>query len=206
MNFTNISVTNFDGAIRGMRNPMNSWDKSDSGWVAGQFVIGENDLKLCKNLIKAGTSDSKYLRQINVCIDITAPIYWWKEMDQYKIGTTTNSTSTMHKLASTPITLDCFEYTPGTWNKAFTSYITTLEALRKMYVETKDKSYWKALIQMLPESWKQTRTWTANYAVLRAIYQQRRNHRLSEWHDFCDMIETLPYAAELITGKGDNIE
>ena len=161
-------------------------------------------------MIKAGTSDSKFLRQIFVSVDITAPMYWWSQFDTYKIGTTANSTSKMHKLASTPITKQCFEsddyqITPVfdkdfyTSDDAWKEIITICETLRKKYNETKDKRYWKELIRILPESWLQTRTVTMNYAVLRNMYAQRQNHRLTEWHQFCDWVKRLPYAEQLIT-------
>jgi len=166
-------------------------------------------------MIKAGTSDRKFLRQILISVDITAPLYWWKEFDTYKVATVANSTSTMHKLSSTPITLDCFEtddlvkelpiYDREPYNEdwsvehSWMNLINDLETIRKKYLETKDKKYWKELIRLLPESWLQTRTVTMNYEVLRNIYSQRKNHKLSEWHQFCDWVQTLPYAKELIT-------
>lgn len=173
--------------------------------------------KLCN----AGESHRKFLRQIFISVDITAPLYWWKEADTYKIGTTANSTSTMHKLSTTPITLDCFEiddYEPDCaidksiqdkesfvahWHiDTFTNkMINNLEELRLMYLKTKDKRYWKELIRWLPESWLQTRTWTANYEVLRNMYHQRKNHKLTEWHSFCSWVESLPYAKEFIIGE-----
>ena len=187
-----------------------SWGK-----YAGEYAfIGANDLNLAQRMIKAGTPNDKFLRQIFVSVDITAPLYWWKEMDTYKVGTTADSTSTMHKLASTPITLDCFEmddFSDGliieddnnptfivTINHRAGVFIDALEKLRLKYLETKDIRYWKELIRWLPESWLQTRTWTANYAVLRNIYHWRKNHKLSEWKSFCDWIKDLPYANELL--------
>lgn len=175
--------------------------------------LGPNDMDLAQRMIKAGTPNDKFLRQIFVSVDITAPLYWWKEADTYKIATTANSTSTMHKLASTPITLDCFEmddyqnvkmydrepynldqYTDDMWD----SIICYCETLRQLYLETKDIKYWKELIRILPESWLQTRTWTANYSTLRNIYHWRKDHKLSEWWQFCDWVKTLPYANELL--------
>ena len=222
MKINNIEVGGFYGALRGMRNPLNSWDKSDSCPINKmewgdltlddkicRYHVGEKDLDLAKRLIKAGPSDCKFLRQIYVNCDITAPLYWWKEMDQYKVGTVTNSTSTMHKLASTPITKECFEMddffdaavfrvesirASDMWD----GLIVACEHLRRKYLETKDKRYWKELIRILPESWLQTRTWSANYMVLRSIYFQRKNHKLSEWKTFCDFIKLLPYSDELI--------
>ena len=180
------------------------------GKYAGEYAfIGSNDLKLAQRLIKAGTPNDKFLRQIFVSVDITAPLYWWKEMDQYRVGCTTNSTSTMHKLASTPITIDCFEIDDYNisccldivnrdYDFISDDLIPFLENLRKKYLETKDIRYWKELIRWLPESWLQTRTWTANYSVLRNIYHWRKGHKLSEWKTFCDWIEGLPYTNELI--------
>ena len=218
LNYTN--VYNFEGAFRGMRAPMNSWDKSDSVFTNNKTIIGENDLKLAQKLISAGAEHAKFMRQIFVSVDITAPIYWWKEMDTYKVSTVSNSTSTMHKLASKPITSSDFSFDnldleiaecPVTLNDnpfiitewIFEDYIDSIidmcEDLRYMYNKTKDKRYWRALIQLLPESYNQTRTWTANYAILRNIYFQRRNHKLIEWHQFCDWIKSLPCGEELIT-------
>ena len=293
MQFKHTRVFNFEGAFRGMRNPKNSWDKSDSFfgmidvndfdpvadvadlWVENENKIrikqglkpflpqdddefayydlleryenwlihvgtlysnynyseiydiaflGPNDLALAQKLILAGDEHAKFMRQIFVSIDIMAPLYWWKEFDTYKIGTTANSTSTMHKLTSAPITKDCFELdkepflvvTAGTsphggeWELVLDDYIEDsvgmCEKLRQRYIETKDKRYWRALIQLLPESWLQTRTVTMSYANLRNMYFQRRNHKLTEWHEFCDWIKTLPWAHELITleDKDDN--
>lgn len=226
MKFENTEVFNFDGAIRGARNPLESWSRSDS--VYGEyndFIIGKNDLGLMQRLIKAsvkeGNSHSKFLRQIMVCVDITAPLYWYKEFDTYKVGTVANSTSTMHKMASKPITLDCFEiddYCPEaiTSKEEIDYLIQFLEMLRTKYLETKDKRYWKELIRWLPEGWLQTRTVTLNYQVLRQMYFDRRNHKLNEWSgkdnpelpNFCKWVESLPYAKELImyTGKEDNVE
>ena len=225
MKFENTGVFNFDGAIRGARNPLESWSRSDSYFNNDNFIIGENDLGLMQRLIKAsvkeGNSHSKFLRQIMVCVDITAPLYWWKEFDTYKVGTVANSTSTMHKMASKPITLDCFEtddYCPEviTSKEEIDYMIQFLEGLRTKYLDTKDKRYWKELIRWLPEGWLQTRTVTLNYQVLRQMYFDRRNHKLNEWSgkdnpelpNFCKWVESLPYAKELImyTGKEDNIE
>ena len=221
MKFDYTQVFNFEGALRGMRNPMNSWIKSDTEmkWEYGdipKIVIGPNDMDLCRRLINAGPEHRKFLRQIMVSVDITAPLYWWKEFDTYKIGTTANSTSTMHKLASTPITLDCFEtddYEPNlvyhiddigdndideTIGDITELIIEKLELLRQKYNETKDKRYWKELIRLLPNGWLQTRTITMNYENLRSMYHQRENHKLTEWHSFRDWVKTLPYAEELI--------
>ena len=218
MKFEHTQVMNFEGALRGMRNPMNSWAKSDSVFSMNpdDFVIGPNDMELCRKLINAGGEHRKFLRQIMVSVDITAPLYWWKEFDTYKVGTTANSTSTMHKLASTPITLDCFEigdyedgieipYYEADGNlldmpigALMSDFMRDLEALRQKYNETKDKRYWKELIRWLPNGWLQTRTVTMNYENLRNMYHQREHHKLTEWHSFCDWVKALPYAEELI--------
>ena len=275
MKFEKTEVMNFEGAFRGLRNPLESWAKSDSQFgiekleemqadyeTACEYCtneglnaeedydafyeaeekyavwlrengdlnkdsfnlyfpdyvhyayIGPKDLNLAQRMIKAGTSDRKFLRQIMVSVDITAPLYWWKEFDTYKVGTVANSTSTMHKLASTPITFDCFEmddfenlrvydnepYNTDTFvTDIWDDIINYCETLRLRYNETKDKKYWKELIRILPEGWLQTRTVTLNYEVLRNIYFQRRYHKLTEWHRFCEWIESLPYGKELIT-------
>ena len=281
MDFKNTHVYNFEGSFYGMRNPKNSWYKSDSffgvvnldytsedmeiadkwvkafhpdlNWpeeftdegcnlaeeyadklikngvlrlndnddVADLAFIGPQDMKLAQTLIKAGPEHRKFLRQIFVSVDITAPLYWWKEMDQYKIGTITDSTSTMHKLTSKPITLENFEVDdfnpeivyyeiPGAQNDIgmFADFmIEQLEFLRQKYLETKDKRYWKELVRWLTESWLQMRTWSANYEVVRSICQQRRNHKLNEWagkddpskNNFIKWArEELPYAQYLI--------
>ena len=282
MKFEHTQVFNFEGAFRGMRNPKNSWNKSDSffelvnldyteadfeiadewiktfhsdlNWpeeftdegsnlaeeyasklikngllrlseidnVADVAFIGPNDMKLAQTLIKAGPEHRKFLRQIFVSVDITAPIYWWKEMDTYKIGTTANSTSTMHKLTSKPITLDCFEIDDFDSNLVYFEndamdaentagmladlLVEQLEMLRQKYIETKDKQVWKELVRWLPESWLQTRTWTANYEIIRAIVHQRKNHKLNEWsgandpskNNFIKWARELPYAQYLI--------
>ena len=275
MKFGHTQVFNFQGAFRGLRNPLESWGKSDSvfelnsidycesdfetaekyveaegkynfeenykeweeslsetaDWLCNEGIlkrdeefiecafIGPNDLNLAQRMIKAGSSDRKFLRQIMVSVDITAPLYWWKEFDTYKVGTVANSTSTMHKLASTPITINCFETDDiqdviiednenptfiVTSNYAANTFIQWLEELRLKYVETKDKRYWKQLVRWLPNGWLQTRTVTLNYQVLRNIYTQRRFHKLTEWHQFCDWIKSLPYGQELITYNIDN--
>lgn len=274
----NKNVNGFEAAIRGMRNPLESWRQSDSlfsiqrddddlnilhdvrdKWMVYngygtledcetatdaiewhseaeqieewlwdnsilnvdaddaysiRYYMGPTDLKVAQNLIRAGADESKFMRQITINFDITAPLYWWKEMDTYKVGTVANSTSTMHKLTSRPIknfdfSFDLYFYSNsilehGNYKydyevrEMFDQIIQNCEWLRQKYVETKDNYYWRALIQLLPESYNQTRTWTANYAVLRNIYFARRNHKLSEWREFCKVIETLPYAKELI--------
>ena len=165
MKFENTEVWGFEHSIRGLRNPLESWSKSDSEFYLGDgegFYIGQNDLQLMQKLIRAGSEHRKFIRQIFVSVDITAPLYWWKEFDTYKIGTVANSTSTMHKLASTPITMDCFEC----GEMLYDSTIDKLEMTRMLYLETKDKKYWKKLIVNLPESWLQTRTVTMNYENL----------------------------------------
>lgn len=216
MKFENTDVWGFKHAVRGMRNPMNSWDKIDSRG-SGHYIhedfsfdLGDNDLDLMQRLIKGGNEHRKYLRQIMVSVDITAPMYWWSEADTYKIGTVANSTSKMHKLATTPITIDCFEtddYEEITFGvgevESPQMIINYCEKLRQKYLETKDKKYWKELVRWLPESWLQTRTWTANYEVLRNIVHQRQGHKLTEWQSFIDWVHTLPYAEELIFYKGE---
>ena len=230
MKFTNTWTGNWENTLRGLRHPMESYARSDSffGLNNAEFLVddwssvvkqdcdlveyaklGPNDIDLAQRMIKAGTPNDKFLRQIFVSVDITAPLYWWKEMDTYKVATTANSTSTMHKLASTPITINCFEtddynnYIAAQSNNEYNDFIQEelipyLEGLRLKYLETKDIRYWKELIRWLPESWLQTRTWTANYSVLRNIYHWRKTHKLTEWHQFCDWIAKLPYANELL--------
>ena len=292
MKFENTQIFNFEGAFRGLRNPMNSWDKSDSCFgmidttndyeceyeIAEKYVmkehpeyynnenndndydnnrikeedkyaewlikngilenrdsdlgpyvaayIGPNDLALAQKLIKSGPEHRKFLRQILVSVDITAPMFWWSEFDTYKVGTTANSTSKMHKLASTPITIDCFEIDDYNNNLEWTGVpqedlvnqynqysiqrlIDMLEGLRKKYLETKDVKYWKELIRWLPESWLQTRTVTMNYENIRNMYFQRKDHKLNEWsgkhtsvkQSFCQWVKGLPYTEELILFK-----
>jgi len=282
MKFDFTEVFNFAGAFHGMRNPLESWERSDSyfgfmnynypvdaredviyNWVEQEFIkqglevepftekwedtwgkysdwlssnetlrtdyeiadiatLGPKDLELAQKLILAGSEHCKFMRQIFVSVDITAPIYWWKEFDTYKVGTTANSTSTMHKLASKPITSEYFEFDSGD-ELEITNYtiphggecglvysdyqediIDMCENLRQKYLKTKDKRYWRALVQILPESWLQTRTVTMSYSNLRNIYFQRRDHKLTEWHDFCDWIKSLPYAGELIMLEDKN--
>lgn len=233
MKFENTEVWGFEHALRGMRNPLNSWDKGDSGYIDrrfnDQFYIGENDLDLAQRLIKAGSEHRKFLRQIFVSVDITAPLYWWKEFDTYKVGTVANSTSTMHKLASTPITEECFEMgdfedfdletedmifpLKSTW----VELTSDLEFCRQKYNETKDKRYWKELIRLLPESWLQKRTVTMNYENILNMYYHRKNHKLNEWSgkddpekpNFCSWIFELPYAKQFFIDpfeKGENKE
>lgn len=195
------SVMNLENAIRGARNPMNSWAKSDSAYdEAGNYILGENDLALAKKLCRAGSDHRKFVRQILVSVDITAPLYWWKEFDTYKVATVANSTSTMHKIHAKP-----FETADFSVDKlsdgalaAFRTYIDYMEQTRRRFVETKDKHDWYDLIQLLPSSYNQLRTVTMNYETLINIYYARRAHKLDEWHVFCDWILTLPYAADLI--------
>lgn len=269
MKCANTKIYNFEGALHGMRNPLNSWAKSDSEcnignmddlydaesdvvpcWIYNEdkdcseydeeyenkyqkysdwlenngilkrfadtyefALIGPNDMALAQRLINSGPEHCKFLRQIFVSVDITAPLYWWKEFDTYKVGTTANSTSTMHTITSTPFTRNMFEFDDGSLeipdeNDPFNPYIyedfieailDRCEMFRQLYLNTKDKRYWRALIQILPEAFLQTRTVTMSYANLRNIYFQRKDHKLVEWHEFCDWIKSLPYAEELIT-------
>lgn len=226
MKFENTEIFNFEGAMRGMRNPKNSWYKNDTYIdYENNIHIGENDMKLAQTLIKAGNEHRKFMRQIFVSVDITAPLYWWKEFDTYKVGTVANSTSTMHKLATTPITLDCFEIDDYDRNLSLADnpkdddgldnistfeedIIYVLENIRQKYLETKDKRYWKELIRWLPESWLQKRTVTMTYENLLAMCSkgQRRFHKLNEWSgqdnsnvpNFISWARVLPYAQELI--------
>jgi hypothetical protein len=229
MKFENTEVFNFEGALRGMRNPHESWNKSDS-WVGCyhgdygetdkqscknkcnsdcKFCFGENDLELAQKLVRAGSEHRKFMRQIFVSVDITAPLYWWKEFDTYKVGTVANSTSTMHKLASTPITMDCFEMDDFEnledleypFAHVWEHTIKNCEILRQKYNETKDKRYWKELIRLLPESWLQKRTITMTYENVFYMYNQRcvHPHKLTEWSKtFKEWVETLPHAKELL--------
>lgn len=283
MQFSNTEVYNFENAFMGMRNPMNSWDRSDSyfglvalydddaltdvcdAWIEYENIgrrergaeeyshdmkyydefydilekyerwlttegilradkyneiydvafLGPDDLHLAQRLVLTGNEHAKFMRQIFVSVDITAPLLWWKEFDTYKVGTVANSTSTMHKLSSIPITREMFEFdgldlivASGTaphsdgWEYRFEDYVedivTMCETLRLKFLETGDSMYWRALVQILPSAYLQKRTVTMSYANLRNIYFQRKNHKLHEWHDFCDWIKTLPYSKELI--------
>ena len=205
IDFNRVYVMNLENAIRGARNPMNSWARSDSYYDEnGQYILGENDLSLAKRLRNAGTSDHrKYLRQIMVSIDITAPMYWWKEYDTYKVATVANSTSTMHKIHSKSFELDDFSHDHLGENglNILKNIIDELEKIRLLYVETKDKALWYELIQLLPSSYNQMRTCTLNYETLVNIYRSRKNHKLDEWRSFCDWIKTLPYANEIIISE-----
>lgn len=199
-----ISVMNFENAIRGARNPLNSWDRMDSYYDEnGNFVLGENDLALATRLAKAGSDHRKYLRQVMVSMDITAPLYWWKEFDTYKVGTVANSTSTMHKIQAKEFTRDDFscDRMSDDCLKVLDSVISYLESERVKFVETKEKQHWHNMIQLLPSSYNQMRTVTMNYEVLINIYYARVHHKLAEWHTLCDAIRALPYAEKLILVK-----
>lgn len=228
-------VVGWKHAIRGMRNPMNSWDKSDSGlgclsrtlWGnqekgvklcedcpatyeshcmcqgTKQFIIGPNDLDLMMRLTKAGSVDAKYRRMITVYVDITAPLYWWKEFDTYKVGTVANSCSTMHKIQDKDFIIDDFSHEHILDENALWYVIADLNKWRLKYLETRNKKYWWQMIQLLPSSYNQKRTVMLNYEVLANIYKSRRNHKLDEWHTFCDWIKDLPYS-ELIIDKEES--
>ena len=197
----------WDIIIEGMRNPMNSWNKSDSGWFDDfqgdrYYTIGESDLALMHNLARAGSDHRKYMRMIPVFITITAPLYWWKEFDTYKVGTVANSCSTMHKLTEHEFTIDDFSHdhlSPAAIDH-LNGTIGVLNFYRKIYNDNKSKSAWYNIIQLLPTSYNQRRTVFLNYETLRNIYRARRNHKLTEWHTLCDFIETLPHF-DLITGE-----
>ena len=219
------SVMNFENAIRGARNPMNSWSRMDSYSMISseddleyedclpQFVIGENDLSLARRLIKAGSDHRKFLRQIFVSVDITAPLYWWKEFDTYKVGTVANSCSTMHKIHAKEFTFDDFshEHLYSRLGESYeamdclTDIIDCLNKYRNLYVETKDKLWWWQMIQLLPSSYNQLRTCTMSYETLLNQYHARKHHKLDEWRDYCAWIETLPYFKEMCL-EGDNDE
>ena len=213
----NAETFGWEAAIRGMRSPKNSWDKSDSWWSSPDengtdepmYIIGENDLKLMKTLAAAGQDHGKFLRMIHVQLDVTAPLYWWKEADTYSVGVVKNSCSTMHKIHAKEFYVNDFshehveELTGEDYDISFDFIIRTVDILnyyRKKFLDTNDKRYWWQLIQLLPSSYNQRRTWDLNYAVLRNIYHARRNHKIDEWHTLCNWIETLPYAKELICG------
>ena len=234
----NFEVLGWEHAIRGMRNPMNSWEKSDSVFIEdGEYhdicgnsgpsdiqfsepEIGENDYALMKNLRNAGTDHRKFMRMITVYLDITAPLYWWKEFDTYKVGTVANSCSTMHKIADKEFTFDDFSHEKLINSacmeiqeqhirvspiQALATTIECLNSYRDLYLQTNDKKYWWQMIQLLPTSYNQKRTVMLNYEVLANIYKSRRNHKLDEWHTFCDWISELPYS-ELITGEEYDVE
>lgn len=206
----NVEVFGWESTIRGMRNPMNSWNLSDSYWTHienpqtletanYQFFVGEKDLNLMKQLSKAGNDHGKFLRTINVTFDITAPFYWFKEFDTYKVGTVANSCSTMHKIQAKEFTLDDFscEHMNEKSLYLLKDLIRYLNAVREAFIETGDKEYWWQMIQLLPSSYNQKRTVQLNYQVLKSMYYARRNHKLNEWHDFCDWCKTLPYFEEI---------
>ena len=199
-----ISVMNMENAIRGARNPLNSWARMDSYYdEKGNFVLGENDLSLAHRLAVAGSDHRKFLRQIIVSMDITAPLYWWKEFDTYKVGTVANSCSTMHKIHAKAFERDDFswDYLSEDAIEALDALVGYLETQRVKFNETKDKAYWHNMIQLLPSSYNQMRTVTMNYEVLINMYYARRHHKLAEWHTLCDAIADLPYAKELILVK-----
>lgn len=208
-----IEVFGIEGAMRGMRNPLNSWDKADTTVSDDILEIGENDLNLATRLIKAGTEHRKFLRMIHVQMDVTAPLYWWKEADTYKVGTTTNSCSTMHKIAAKEFTLDDFSHEHliddqddfENENGQISSYkdflyydiLDVLNTARRQYLETKDKKYWWQMIQLLPSSYNQRRTWDMSMETLLSILHQRKNHKLDEWNEFRDIcLEQVPYLKE----------
>ena len=228
INITNTGVYGWEAAIRGMRNPMNSWAKSDSGLKVMnetdvefgyepnyEYIIGENDLKLMKSLSKAGNDHGKFLRMINVTVDITAPLYWWKEFDTYKVGTVANSCSTMHKIHAKEFTLDDFSFehlfdgldTVDDIDNEMEYYenpttcleyvIGVMNHYREKFIETKDKRYWWQMIQLLPSSYNQKRTVQLNYQVLKTMYFARKAHKLDEWHTLCEWCESLPYFKEI---------
>lgn len=198
------SVMNLENAIRGARNPMNSWARGDSHYdEKGNYILGPNDLSLAKRLRLAGPDHRKYIRQIFVSVDITAPLYWWKEYDTYKISTVANSTSTMHKIHSKEFTLDDFSHDHLTEEglHSLKRTIEDLERIRLKFVEEKKKEDWYTLIQLLPSSYNQMRTCSMNYENLINMYFGRKSHKLMEWRSFCDWIESLPYASDLILGE-----
>lgn len=208
-----VEVVGWRAAIRGARNPMNSWDKSDSLYFPGEDYsccvrIGPNDMKLLRNLADAGSDHGKYLRMIQVYCDVTGPFYWYKELDTYRMGVEKNSCSTMHKIHAQPFTMADFSHDKlnlvGV--NMLKIIVDQLEANRRLFVENKDKKFWWQLIQLLPSSYNQRRTYMFSYAALRAIYHARKNHKLTEWHEFCEWIESLPYAEELIIGGDHHAE
>ena len=206
MKFEHTQVFNFEGALRGMRNPLESWSKSDSYYEGSDYIISPNDMSLAQRLIKGGSEHRKFLRSLFVSVDITAPMYYFSEFDTYKLGTVANSTSKMHKIMSRPFTIDMFEIDDlEPFERVdFKEVLRTCNKYRNLYLEYKDddpimaKKYWKALIRILPESWLQTRTVTMNYEVVRNMVHQRKGHKLVEWHKFIDWAEALPYAKEFI--------
>ena len=204
-----ISVMNLENAMRGARNPLNSWNRCDSAYDdQGNYILGPNDLSLATRLCQAGPDHRKFIRQIVVSMDITAPMYWWKEFDTYKVGTVANSPSTMHKIHAKPFEVSDFStdhMTPQSLEQ-FRHWVDYLECVRLRYMEGKDKAHWYDLIQLLPSSYNQMRTVTLNYEVLANIYFARRNHKLDEWHTLCHTITTLPYAQQTILACGNHQE
>jgi len=201
LEISKTSVMNIDNAIRGARNPMNSWARSDSFYDEnGEFHLGEADVAFGAKLCRAGSDHRKFIRQIFVSVDILAPLYWWKEFDTYKVGTVANSTSTMHKIQAKAFSREDFSHDrmSDVALACLDATILCLEERRQKFVETKDKSYWYDMIQLLPSSYNQLRTVTMNYENLMNIYYARRFHKLDEWHVVCDWIESLPYAKEFI--------
>ncbi len=199
-----ISVVNMENAIRGARNPMNSWARMDSYYnEKGEYILGENDLALASKLAAAGSDHRKFLRQIIVSMDITAPLYWWKEFDTYKVGTVANSTSTMHKIQAKEFSREDFSCDRLTDDalSVLDTLISYLEGERVKFNETKGREHWHNMIQLLPSSFNQMRTVSMNYEVLINIYYARRSHKLAEWHTLCDEIKKLPYADKLILVK-----
>ncbi len=197
----NITAMNLENAMRGARNPMNSWDRSDSYYDNNNnYVLGENDISLATKLCRAGSDHRKFIRQIFVSMDITAPMYWWKEFDTYKVGTVANSTSTMHKIHSKAFDIEHFSHDHLTAESLefMQKQVEYLEEVRQKYMSTKDKAHWYDIIQLLPSSYNQMRTVTMNYENLRSMYHARKNHKLDEWHIFCDHVRELPYAKEML--------
>ena len=206
----NTEVYGFEAATRGMRNPMNSWEKSDSYHKGDAFVLGKNDLALMKSLVKAGSDHSKFMRMINVTMDITAPLYWWKEFDTYKVGTVRNSCSTMHKIHAKEFTLDDFSHeklNDFAIEDCLEVVIQFLNTARDMFIDHdgKSKAAWWQMIQLLPSSYNQRATVQLNYVVLRNMYKSRKDHKLDEWHTFCEWVESLPYS-DIIIGGNENGE
>lgn len=224
--FEHTETMGWEAAIRGMRNPHNSWDKSDSKYlrqedghiIASRYEVGPNDHDLMMRLVKAGTDHRKFMRMIVVYVDVTAPLYWWKELETYKVGTVSNSCSTMHSIHKKPFFVDDFScedildscdrpIISARWQErvdwspyeVFCTIVGLLNRCREMYLETGEKIWWRQIIQFLPSNYNQRRTLMLNYEVLANIYRARRNHKLTEWREFCHWIETLPYS-ELITG------
>lgn len=201
------SVMNIENAIRGARNPMNSWDKSDSYYdEEGNYQLGPNDMNLARRLRLAGSDHRKFIRQIFVSVDITAPLYWWKEYDTYKVATVANSTSTMHKIHSKEFSIEDFSHDHLTEEgmESLKRTVEDLERIRLRFLEEKNKEDWYSIIQLLPSSYQQMRTCTMNYESLINMYFSRKSHKLEEWHTFCDWIKTLPYAKELILAEKES--